>query len=290
MRHALNVITDIVAPDLGRTLPEEVYKERYQLINWAQMRYPHVQLIRAELITAYRPATTNKILSALRGVLEAAFNAGQMSAEDYQRATQVKSVRGETLPAGRDIDNEEIRALVDICRNDPSPAGVRDAAIIGVLYTCGLRRSELVGLNRDDIDPKDGKLTIQGGKGRKARTTYIAGGAWTVLKAWLNIRGAGSGALFNPVLKNGRVMERRMTAQAVYYMLKKRAEQADVDDFSPHDMRRTFVGNLLDQGADIATVAKLAGHANVNTTARYDRRSEETKRKAIELLDFPIND
>ncbi len=79
-----------------------------------------------------------------------------------------------------------------------------------------------------------------------------------------------------------------MSAQAAYTRLKKRAVQAGVNEFSPHDFRRTFVGDMLDAGADIATVAKLAGFTSVTTMARYDRRSEDTKRKAASLLYFPF--
>jgi len=97
---------------------------------------------------------------------------------------------------------------------------------------------------------------------------------------WLAVRGADPGALFVAVNKSGRMASlKHMTPKTVYNMLSKRATEAGVKSFSPHDMRRTFVSDLLDAGADITTVSKMAGHANVTTTARYDRRPEDAKRK-----------
>nr|WP_306469804.1 site-specific integrase [Oscillatoria laete-virens] len=73
---------------------------------------------------------------------------------------------------------------------------------------------------------------------------------------------------------------------SVLLIVQKRASQAGVEQFSPHDFRRTFCSDLLDAGVDIVTVQKLAGHSSPVTTAKYDRRGEETKRRAVQKLGF----
>ena len=107
------------------------------------------------------------------------------------------------------------------------------------------------------------------------------------MEEWLDIRGSAPGPLLCPVRKGGRVELRHMTADAVLKILRRRGEQAGVESFSPHDFRRTFCSDLLDAGVDMVTVQKLAGHASPVTTSKYDRRGEETKRKAVERLGIP---
>jgi hypothetical protein len=128
------------------------------------------------------------------------------------------------------------------------------------------------------------------GKRSKQRTAYLVDGAIAALGDWLEIRGGDPGPLFLAMNKSGRpIYGRRMTPQAIYHLLATRAKRAGVKFFTPHDLRRTFVSNLLDAGVDIATVAKMAGHSNIQTTARYDRRPEEAKQRAARLLYIPYS-
>ncbi len=256
-------------------------------VNWGAIRYQHTAALRARLSEHYSPATANRTLSALRGVIKEAWRLGYMSAEQYQRAVDVPNVKGETIPAGRELTQGEILALVNVCKADTTAAGVRDAAALGLLYTCGLRRAELVALDTGDFDAESGRLVVRSGKGRKGRTVYVQGGALQALTDWLTLLSGEPGALFAPILKSGKIVRKRLTDQSIYDMLKKRAAQAGVAEFSPHDFRRTFVGDMLERGVDIATVASIAGHASVDTTRRYDRRPEETKKRAANKLHFP---
>jgi len=175
---------------------------------------------------------------------------------------------------------------MNACLNDISPVGMRDAALLALLRGCGLRRNEAVSLDLSDFELGTGALKVRNGKGGVDRTVYVPDGLHPVLQAWLNIRGFSPGPLLCHIRKGGRVVHRRLTPQAVLYLLNKRAREADIAPFSPHDFRRTFVSELLDAGIDMATVQKLAGHQDTATTARYDMRGEETKRRAVQVLDI----
>ncbi len=96
--------------------------------DWSQVRFQHVTAIRASLTKVYKPASVNKMLAAVRGALRSAWQSGYMSAEDYHKAASVKSVKGETLPAGRELTGGEISALMADCEHDTTNAGARDAA------------------------------------------------------------------------------------------------------------------------------------------------------------------
>lgn len=297
LRGALNIVADVLfagkieAP--GADAPErtrKAYQHRYLAIPYARMRYQHVAAVRAAVMGKYAPATVNLVLSALRGVLTEAWKLGQMDAEAYQRAVAVRSVRGETVMAGRELASGEMVALVDACRRDAGPAGVRDAAILGLLATCGLRRGEVAALELRDLTHEGDavRVLVRAGKGHKDRTAFVTGGARKALLDWLAARGESEGPLFAPVRKGGKVVSGHgMTAQALYLMLQKRAGEARVAAFSPHDFRRTMIGNMLGSQVDVVTIAKIVGHASPSTTARYDRRAEGVKRAASEQMYFP---
>lgn len=87
--------------------------------------------------------------------------------------------------------------------------------------------------------------------------------------------------------KGSQVQQTRLTEQGIYHILTRRGQEAQVPHFTPHDLRRTFAGDLLDVGADLPTVQKLMGHSNANTTAHYDRRGERSKRSAVQKVHVP---
>lgn len=278
MRSALDTIAGILTGD----------RRDAETCPWETIRYQHTAAVRARLADRYAPSTANQHLSAFRGVLREAWRLGLLEAEIYQRASDIEPVKGTTLPAGRQISAGELRALFDVCADEPGAIGSRDAALLAILYGGGLRRSEAVSLDLADYNTETGALSIRHGKGNKARISYVTNGAADAIAVWINIRGTEPGPLLLPVLKSGKLMLRRPTAQTVFDVLRRRGVEAGLADFSPHDMRRSFVSELLDRGADISTVQKLAGHASVTTTARYDRRGESTKRKAVELIHVPF--
>lgn len=258
-----------------------------QGIDWASLKYPQTAAIRVALSGRYAPNTTKRMLAALRGVLKECWRLGLIVHDEYARAADIAPVRGQLPPRGRALKEAELEALFKGCQTDRTTAGVRDAAILGLLYGLGLRRSELVRLDVADFDSREGVLTIRG-KGNEARTAYVVEEARTVLERWLRVRGIAPGPMFFPVTKSGHLVLKRLTCEGIAQILTKRGRAANVERFSCHDLRRSFVTNLLDAGADLAVVQKLAGHRQISTTAIYDKRGEAAKLKAVELVRIPI--
>ena len=257
----------------------------YLTLNWAELRYKHTAAIRAALIKNYEPATVNRVLCALRRVLKEALRLELMAPVDYARAVDITSVKASKELRGRALSQDEINSLMKVCFSDRTPGGFRDAALIAILRGAGLRRAEVVKLDLKDFKD-DGEIKVRSGKGRVDRTVYLSPGAIALVNDWLEIRTLTPGALLCQINKSGRVVLQRLTPQAVLFILHKRGEEAHVDPFSPHDMRRTFASDLLDAGVDIATVQALLGHSTPAQASRYDRRGEERKRRAAVQLEI----
>jgi site-specific recombinase XerD len=255
---------------------------------WAQLRRGHLQAVRAQLLEQRKaPATVNKALAALRGVVREASELGLLRADEAARAIAVAGVRGDRPPAGRALSAGEVRALFFLCQR-PTAAAARDAAVLALLYGAGLRRAEVVGLQLEDLRAEEGVLVVQG-KGERRRRVPLPSGTLLALRAWLAHRGSQPGPLLWPVRSNGRLLAHRaLTEQAVYHLLRRLGPRAGVARFSPHDLRRTYIGELLEAGADLAVVQRLAGHRSPLTTSRYDRRPEAAQQRAVERLHVPF--
>ncbi|WP_327092047.1 tyrosine-type recombinase/integrase [Nonomuraea sp. NBC_01738] len=252
---------------------------------WHLLRYEHTVRIRTMLTEqGWSPAYVNKHLVALRRVLKESWRLGQTSAEDYARASDLPPVRHSRLPTGHHVPPEVVGAALSACQE--GTAGIRDAALIAVLYSTGCRRAEIAGLTLRDYDSAARSLRVRG-KRDKERMVYLTPDAIALLERWLAIRGLGEGPLFSPLTKKGRLRDRPLSGQGIADILSRRLSEAGAARRTAHDFRRTFIGELLDAGVDLATAQALVGHSSPATTARYDRRPEKTRREAVDRIKLP---
>ncbi len=163
---------------------------------------------------------------------------------------------------------EEVEALLE-APNVKTLAGVRDRAMIEVLYATGLRVSELVSLSINDINLTDGYL-VAFGKGRKERVVPLGGKAIESVKAWLEgprfavLKGRDSKALF--VSSRGK----GFTRMGFWKLLRRHARVAGITkNLSPHKLRHSFATHLVERGADLRAVQAMLGHADLATTEIY---------------------
>lgn len=272
-----------------------LFDHTYESFPWTELTPDHVLAVRAVLLGLKRaPQTINMTLSALRGVARTARQRGQISAETCAAICEVKSAEGSSLPAGRALAIEEIARLLGACAADRTAAGRRDLVLICLLYHQGLRRAEAAGLDLKDYDAERHELRVCG-KGHREEIVFVEKReVRRALRAWLRDRGAAPGALLCSLSRGGhlrlkgkpwRIMA--LTGDAIYKILRRRAEEAGIRACSPHDLRRSHITHLLEADVDALTVQRLARHRNFKTTGRYDRRRETAGRRALNLLFWP---
>ena len=184
------------------------------------------------------------------------------------------------------LDAAEARALLQaaaVRADDGSAIGVRDVAILELLYATGIRVGELCGLDVDDVD-RERRVIRVFGKGRKERTVPYGVPADRALGAWLEtgrptLFAAGAGAAMFLGARGGRI-DQRAVRTLVHARI---ADVPDAPDMGPHGLRHTAATHLLEGGADLRTVQELLGHASLATTQIYTHVTTERLRQAYRL-------
>jgi integrase/recombinase XerD len=259
-------------------------KSSHDAINWSEVNYQVVLgLVATMKAEGKSPTTINSYIAAVKGASKEAWRGKELDIESYQHLKEIKRVRGSRSDKGRSLTVEELRKLVDFDSNDYIT--IRDSAIIALSYGGGLRRSETANLKLSDIDMSNGTVSLVG-KGNKASTNSLSDKTLEILGQWIKVRGSKEGKLFLRVNKGNKLTGSGISDQSVYNIVKQRQVAAGIEGISTHDLRRSFVTNLLESGEDVFTVQKLARHADVATTQVYDKRNRSVQDSAAKRLAF----
>ncbi len=197
----------------------------------------------------------------------------------YLAKRGVKSVSPEKIELGKQedrhvtfLENDELDRLLNSPRGADLDA-LRDKAILSMLFSTGMRVSELCSLNRDKVDLKRGELSVLG-KGRKIRLVFISDEAKKHVSDYLEKRKDADEALFIRIPKTGsyaKDTDLRLTPRTIQRIVKKHATRAGImgKKVSPHTLRHSYATDLLRNGADIRSVQAMLGHSSVTTTQIY---------------------
>lgn len=277
--------------------------DRYlnDFISWSKIKTP--SQITGELVRKYR-VYLNRRLSKndkpLKKNTQDYYVIALRSFLKYLAKRDIESLAAEKVELGKTsarqvefLEKEEIERLFAAIEGDKLLI-LRDRAILELLFSTGLRVSELISLNRENVNLKQGEFSVRG-KGDKIRIVFISELAKEALEKYLKKRKDPEEALFVNILKpksgddkknksdkkeNQKEYNRRLTARSIQRIVKKYAIQAGiVKKVTPHTLRHSFATDLLRNGADIRSVQAMLGHSNITTTQIYthitDRRLKE---------------
>jgi len=217
--------------------------------------------------------TSARRLSCLRQFFRFLYAEG---ARGDDPTSAIESPRG-GLTVPKILSEAEVDVLMAAARTGETPAALRRRALIELLYATGLRVSELIALPASAAAGDQTFLVVRG-KGDKERLVPIGEAAREAVEQWRAARPGGSPWLFPSRAKGGH-----MTRQNVGLMLKDLAREAGLDParLSPHVLRHAFASHLLAHGADLRSVQKLLGHADISTTQIYTHVLEERLKQAV---------
>lgn len=229
--------------------------------------------------------TCNAELAAIRKIIDISYKLGQMSPAKYRTFHLLTKIKGESGEAGRMLTQDELTKLVSAPK---SRMNRRRVALILLLYGCGLRISEALSLAISRFSKKENRVCVTvNGKGNKVREVPVPSSIEDFLISFAGdvqnenaIDNIADPFLF-PSNRNAR---KPMTQHAARLDLQKFARGVGVEHFTPHDMRRTYISELFGQGADVAVISKLVGHAHITQTVKYDRRGLSPRIATVDKL------
>jgi site-specific recombinase XerD len=267
-----------VLNSLGSAASRRVYEYAIdQFIAWycsePRLAFNRIVVMRYRLYLESRHLAANTInqqLAAVRRLAYEAADAGLLSPELAAGIGRVKGVKQLGFRAGNWLSTEQSSEVLKRASGE-SMRAKRDYAMLAMLFGCGFRRSELVGLELDEIQMRQGHWVVVDliGKGGHIRTVPIPHWVKTALDQWTHTANVTQGKIFRAVARKGKAWGRGISQNVVWYVVRNCCQRAGLDHIAPYDLRRTCAKLCHDRGGELEQIQFLLGHASVQTTERY---------------------
>lgn len=250
-------------------------------LSLAQAQQAEIQQYLAVRFPKSKPRSISRLIASLRRFYRYALRENKVSADPTLQIDSPKLPR--SLP--KSLTEEDVEALLAAPELNQS-LGLRDRAMLEVLYACGLRVSELVSLKVTEVSLNEGVIRVTG-KGSKTRLVPMGEDAVDWVARYL---GESRPNILQRQLSDSLFVTQRgeaMTRQAFWYLIKRYAEKAGIrKPMSPHVLRHAFATHLLNHGADLRVVQMLLGHADISTTQIYTHVARE-RLKQLHAMHHP---
>ena len=267
-----------VLNSLGSPASRRVYEYAIdQFIAWycsePRLAFNRIVVVRYRMYLESRGLAANTInqqLAAVRRLAHEAADAGLLSPELAAGISRVKGVKQLGFRAGNWLSAAQSSEVLQRASGEGMRAR-RDYAMLAMLFGCGFRRSELVGLELGEIQIRQGHWAVVDliGKGGHIRTVPIPEWVKAALDQWTRAAGVTEGRIFRAVARTGKAWGKGISQNVVWYVVKTCCEKVGLEHIAPHDLRRTCAKLCHDSGGEIEQIQFLLGHASVQTTERY---------------------